>query len=146
MNEIVKYEICKAKSEVPCKGKDAYKVYHTGIAVEGNDVNSVIIASFASLKEAEEELKKYRCDYYTFSSPAGKYIDVTEYFIEKNTYDADDLDAGIMYGGDIWTFAELNEYKAEQAAESEFRDKFFEQYGVEYEEYKEEREGEEIEL
>lgn len=81
------------------------KDVHEGCTTESTDQYPNTIASFETLEEAREELKKYQSEACYCQGFACGFYKVTEYYIEENEYNDDGEWIG---GGDIWDFAESN--------------------------------------
>lgn len=95
-----KYELMKNDIEINRRDKDRIA---PGCTLDQGDCDPELIKSFDSKEEALEELKKYKSDIRELKGRLGTYYQVTEYYVEENTYDED----GFVEGGGIWEFSEM---------------------------------------
>ena len=96
-----KFELKRATAEV--KNLEDVK---RGCTLKGIDVNDEVIESFENETTALEELKEYKSTARKIKGYGwnNTYYDVTEYYIEENSYDED---GEWLEGGDISMFSNI---------------------------------------
>lgn len=99
---MTKYEVKRDSTEVLYKDRKKIK---EGIVLESQNQDPETIASFDSIEDAKNELKKYESRIQKLSGGVGSYYRVEEYYIEECTYDEDGEWLG---GGDVWEFSNMN--------------------------------------
>jgi hypothetical protein len=96
-----KFELFKNDIEINWRDKD--KIVE-GCTMEQGDCDPELIKSFDNKDEALKELKNYKTDIRELSGNLGKYYEITEYYIQENTYDED---GDFVEGGDVWEFSQM---------------------------------------
>ena len=101
------------------------KQIKNGVAAsQDQDTYPEIIKTFDTKEEALSELKKYHTEIRELSHHM-RYYEVTEYYVEENTYDQDGEN---VKGGDIWgisniTSDDMEKYNLNKTAEVQHDDR-----------------------
>ena len=82
----VKFEIKKDNIEIRYMDRDQIK---PGCTLDNMNSDPEVIEVYDNKEDALNALRKYKTEISEFSSPAGGMFDVTEYYVEENTYDDD---------------------------------------------------------
>lgn len=102
-----KYELFKNDIEISLRDKDRIV---EGCTLDQGDCDPELIRSFDNKEEALSELQNYKSDIRELKGNLGTYYQVTEYYVQENTYDED----GFVEGGDVWEFTKMQELKEEK--------------------------------
>lgn len=97
---MIKYEIKKGYEEISWKDR---KKIMPAVAVQVIDSDPELIASFDTLEEAKNELKKYESVVW-LTGGSNPYYDITEYYIEENEYNED---GDWIDGGNVWEYSKM---------------------------------------
>lgn len=96
---MIKYELKKSTNEIYYK--DRYRI-KSGCTLEDSEPET--IETFLDKEVALEALKNYKSMIYQTSSAHVNFFEVTEYFVEENTYGEDDE---WMESGGVWEFSKF---------------------------------------
>ena len=102
---MIKYDLTKNSREISGRNLDEI---HEGCTLEQINQEPEILKSFEVPEEALKTLKKYKSEISKLSGGAGTVYSVTEYYIQSNEYDKNEVWIG---GGDIWDFSKMPKIK-----------------------------------
>lgn len=81
-----RFEIKKDNMEIRYRDRNQIK---PGCTLDNMNSDPKVIEVYDNKEDALNALRKYKTEISEFSFPTGRMFDVTEYYVEENTYDDD---------------------------------------------------------
>lgn len=81
-----RFEIKKDNIEIKYNDRDQIK---QGCTLYNMNSDPEVIDVYGNKEDALDALRKYKTEISEFSSPVGRMVNVTEYYVEENIYDDD---------------------------------------------------------